>query len=553
MRPLSFRIQTLGCRVNHAESREIETLLRERGLVPAGEGMPADLEVVHTCSVTHSAAAKSRQAIRRARRRARPHGPGELIQTPATGDPSGLLHHRVPGEGGDEPPVPPKILVTGCYAGTNPRDAANLVDAPSVIAHHDADPDGSRATLFIERLAERVDEWLNHHPLHSMLRGSGGESSPFHRPNESNGPNGLHRPDHPDPAHHDSGAARIHPLPVVPPAPRGRMAGAGSSARHIRAELRIQDGCDAHCTFCIIPKIRRTLRSKSLRDAVEEARQLVELGHKEIVLTGIFIGAFGHETALRRKQTHRHAHPLADLVDAVAQVDGLQRLRISSMEPGDCSEPLLDAMLANRPIVVPHLHLPLQAGSDRIRRRMNRQYTVADYRAMIDRVNESLTIDGLPPAITTDIICGFPGETEADFSATQSLAERVGYLHMHVFPFSPRAGTAAARWPDHFVDDRTRKARVRSLIDRERDPGDGLAIRYLRRLRGRTVRVILEQPAKGRPGWMSGRCDHYAEIQVPTDRPRGTLMYCTVTEVTPHELIGRPVRDALALPVLTPA
>ena len=528
MRPPTYRIRTLGCRVNHAESREIETLLRERGLVAAERRARADLEVIHTCSVTQAAAAKSRQAIRRAARRSVRHGD----QAPTIGDPSSQVHHQIPGDGGNKPPVSPKILVTGCYAGTNPREAARLVGEPSVIAHHD----DSDSALLIERLAEQLDEWLNNHPRQSMLRGSTCESSPFHRRNDP--------------------PARIHRLPVVPP--RGRSRGrdrtsTNDAARHIRAELRIQDGCDAHCTFCIIPKIRRTLRSKSLHDAAEEAKQLVELGHREIVLTGIFIGAFGHETALRRKQTHRHAHPLADLVDAVAQVDGLQRLRISSMEPGDCSEPLLDAMLANQPVVVPHLHLPLQSGSDRILRRMNRQYTVADYLEMIERVNQSLTIDRLPPAITTDIICGFPGETDADFAATQSVAERVGYLHMHVFPFSPRAGTAAARWTDQFVDDRTRKARVRALIDRELDPEDGLAIRYLRRLRGRTVRVILEQPVKGRPGWMSGRSDHYAKIQVPTDRPRGTLMYCTVTDVAPTAIIGRPVRDSLPLPVLTPA
>ncbi|TVQ52177.1 MAG: radical SAM protein [Phycisphaerales bacterium] len=524
MRPLTYRIRTLGCRVNHAESREIETLLRERGLVAAERRAPADLEVIHTCSVTQAAAAKSRQTIRRAAKQA--------VHTPSIGDPSGLIHNHIPGDGGHEPPVSPKILVTGCYASTNPCEAATLVGEQSVIAHHD----DSNSALLIERLARQLDDWLNNHPRLSMLRGSDGESSPFHRRN------------HPP--------ARIHRLPVVPPQGRSQGRGQTSSngaARHIRAELRIQDGCDAHCTFCIIPKIRKTLRSKSISDAVEEARQLVDLGHKEIVLTGIFIGAFGHETALRRKQTHRHAHPLADLVDAVAQVYGLQRLRLSSMEPGDCSEPLLDAMLANQPVVVPHLHLPLQSGSDRILRRMNRQYTVADYLEMIDQVNQSLTADGLPPAITTDIICGFPGETEADFAATQSVAERVGYLHMHVFPFSPRSGTAAARWTDRFIDDRTRKVRVRSLIDRELDPEVGLAIRYLRRLRGRTVRVILEQPVKGRPGWMSGRCDHYAEIQVPTDRPRGTLMYCTVTEVSPSRVVGQPVRDAHPLPVLTPA
>ena len=192
------------------------------------------------------------------------------------------------------------------------------------------------------------------------------------------------------------------PIAILPQVP----------AAHTRAELRIQDGCDAHCTFCIIPKIRTTLRSKTIQDTVIEATRLVELGHKEIIFTGIFIGAYGHETALRRKQESPDTEHLADLLDAVSQIDGLKRLRISSMEPGDVTEVLLDSMVANRNVVVPHLHLPLQSGSNAVLRKMNRQYTIEQYLEMIAMVNDRLTVDGLPPAITTDIICGFPTETE---------------------------------------------------------------------------------------------------------------------------------------------
>ena len=254
-------------------------------------------------------------------------------------------------------------------------------------------------------------------------------------------------------------------------------------------------------------------------------------------------------------------------MDAVAQVAGLERLRISSLEPGDVTEPLLDAIVANQPVVVPHLHLPLQSGSDAVLARMNRQYRVGEYLEMIDQVNAALTIDDdgaggpLPPAVTTDIICGFPGETEDDFDRTVAVAENVGFLHMHVFPFSPRAGTAAARWTDRFVDDSIARARVRRLIDLEENPDAGLSIRGRRRLLGRRVRVILERADRGDPGFARGRgalgrCDHYTLIRVQgegaADRRRGEVVEVEVTKVSASATVGTLLgRQAVRLPVLT--
>ena len=149
----------------------------------------------------------------------------------------------------------------------------------------------------------------------------------------------------------------------------------------------------------------------------------------------MFIGAYGHETALRRNQNNSEGEYLADLIDAVSQIEGLKRLRISSMEPGDVTPVLLDAMVANRNVVVPHLHLPLQSGSDEVLRKMNRQYTINQYQEMIAMVNERLTLEGMPPAITTDVICGFPTETEGDFEKTIELAigDRIlAYAHLPI-------------------------------------------------------------------------------------------------------------------------
>ena len=427
----TYHFKVLGCRMNHAERREMESILLERGMKPSSNGS-ADLEVVHTCSVTGQAAAKSRNAIRRASR---------------TGK---------------------TVLVTGCFTGTDPEVALELGDA--VV------PQAGDAPM-LERFADEVDSWLER-PLQ----------------------------------HHEQPKTTSLPIAALPT----------TRSPHIRAELRIQDGCDAHCTFCIIPKIRTTLRSKTVEDTVTEATRLVELGHKEIVLTGIFIGAYGHETALRRKQEDPDREHLADLLDAVSQIDGLQRLRISSMEPGDVTPVLLDAILANQPIVVPHLHLPLQSGSSTVLRKMNRQYSVIDYLEMIQMVNQRLTIDGLRPAITTDIICGFPNETDADFEQSVQVAKEVGYLHMHVFPYSARTGTAAARWeqlPSTVVHNR-----VQTLLELDRS----LSLQYRKHLIGKVVLVMVEQPAE-EPGFVRGRCDRYAEITVQTDADKGELIPVKIT------------------------
>ena len=450
--PITYRMTTLGCRANHAEQREMEAVLRSRGLLPSLAEAPASLEVVHTCSVTSRAAAKSRQAIRKAARK-----------------------HASASE-------PSKIIVTGCYASMAPDIAHSLTHSndnspeSSIIGHAE-----NNGLTMIERFEQEVDEWL---------------SNPASRRS------------------HKRQSTRHLPVVSLP----------NQRAHHTRAEIRIQDGCDAHCTFCIIPKLRPELRSKRLEDVVAEARRLVDLGHNEIVLTGIFIGAFGHQTALRRKQNLPPATRLSEVVDAIADVNGVKRLRISSMEPMDVTEDLLDAMISNSDVVVPHLHLPLQSGSDRILRRMNRQYRSAEYLEMIEKAEEALTDNGLPPAITTDIICGFPGETEEDFQATVKMAKRVGYLHMHTFRFSPREGTAAARWKSQFVHNQTIQSRVRLLHDLENDPRVGLARRFREKLLGRTLRVILEQPDPQHPGRWLGRCDHYEMLSIPGAFHKGQLV-----------------------------
>jgi threonylcarbamoyladenosine tRNA methylthiotransferase MtaB len=200
-----------------------------------------------------------------------------------------------------------------------------------------------------------------------------------------------------------------------------------------RAFLKIQDGCDAHCTYCIIPKLRPLPWSKPIDELVLEARRLVDSGHVEIILTGIFLGAYGQETALRRRQSTSDQSLAAAIESLCAQVPGLRRIRLSSLEPGDLNDELL-SVLRSHEQVVPHFHLPLQSGSDEILRRMHRQYRRDDFKILVDRLREAFD----RPALTTDIIVGFPGETDHEFEQTVAMATHSGFIHIHAFPYSPR-------------------------------------------------------------------------------------------------------------------
>jgi threonylcarbamoyladenosine tRNA methylthiotransferase MtaB len=241
---------------------------------------------------------------------------------------------------------------------------------------------------------------------------------------------------------------------------------------------------------------------------------MVAAGHVEIVLTGIFLGAYGQPTALRRRQSDRGPGPLGELVGALcARVPGLRRLRLSSLEPGDMTDGLL-AVLREHRQVVPHFHLPLQSGSETLLRRMNRQYGRDDFVRMIDRVRT--TFDR--PALTTDIIVGFPGETDAEFERTLEVVDHAGFVHVHAFPFSPRPGTAAARWGKQFVPGPV----VNERMDILRDSSIVHGHEFRRQFVGETVEVLVEDDANDAgPGARHGRCERYFDVRfdAPDARP----------------------------------
>jgi threonylcarbamoyladenosine tRNA methylthiotransferase MtaB len=266
---------------------------------------------------------------------------------------------------------------------------------------------------------------------------------------------------------------------------------------HTRAFIGIQDGCDHACTYCVTRLLRGPAQSRPPDEALAQVRHAVSQGAQEVVLTGVSLGAYGHDLALE--------DGLAYLGRRILGETSLPRLRFSSIEPWDVTEALLDLWRDAR--VCRQLHLPLQSGSDAILKRMGRRMEVDVYRAWVAAIRE------VSPdiALTTDLITGFPGETEEDFHATVAFAEACGFARLHVFPYSERAGTAAARLPGP-VPGATRRARARVL----RRVGRRLSAAYRERFVGRVLPVLWErQDSEG--GWV-GWSDTYVEVRADSER-----------------------------------
>lgn len=274
-----------------------------------------------------------------------------------------------------------------------------------------------------------------------------------------------------------------------------------------RATLKIQDGCQQFCAYCIIPYARGPERSRSIADVVQEAKALVESGFKEIVLTGIHVGSFGQDLP--------GTPDLADLIEAVLQVPKLERLRLSSIEPNEISESLLQLMQQHANFCR-HLHVPLQTGQDRVLKAMNRRYTTAEYRAIIKSVRSYVP----EAAITTDVIVGFPGETEAEFQQTYEFIRDIGFSRLHVFRYSRRPGTPAADMPNQ-VPKVEKVRRSRSLITL----GKRMAKEYAERLLGSEQSVLWE--GQDNNGVWSGHTDTYVTVY-----SNAALRSNTITRVT---------------------
>lgn len=412
----TYAIDTLGCKVNQYEIQQIMQFLTDNGLLYVQNFDSAELIIIHTCSVTHTASAKSRQLIRKAQK-----------QSPNA-----------------------KIIVSGCLVKSDPQELKNL-DQNLIFT-----PDLKDLFEILKKEIEPnsfIDKELLLHKFQGQTR----------------------------------------------------------------AFLKIQDGCDGFCSYCIIPKTRPVLTFKPADDVLIEAQSLVNAGHKEIVLTGIFLGAYG-QTSVKRKNWPTGENPyLAEIIEKIAQMPDLKRLRLSSLEPADVTDRLLDVM-KNCPNIMPHLHLSLQSGSDAILKKMNRQYAVRDFLKSIENIN--LQLDR--PAITTDIIVGFPGETMQDFAQSLAVAKLAGFSKIHIFPFSKRKGTAAEKLQSP-IDKEIIKQRILVLRELEKQ----LAMRFRIKFFGETVQVLIEDEVK-----KTGRCERYYEIAVKSDKPiaKGEIVKCKISD-----------------------
>ncbi|MFS0561765.1 tRNA (N(6)-L-threonylcarbamoyladenosine(37)-C(2))-methylthiotransferase MtaB [Terribacillus sp. 179-K 1B1 HS] len=264
-----------------------------------------------------------------------------------------------------------------------------------------------------------------------------------------------------------------------------------------RASLKIQEGCNNFCTFCIIPWSRGLLRSRKPEDVLKQAQQLVDAGYKEIVLTGIHTAGYGEDM-----QDYNFAKLLRELE---ANVRGLKRIRISSIEASQITDEVIQVLDESEKIVR-HLHIPLQSGSDTVLKRMRRKYSSDFYRSKIEKVKKALP----NLAITSDVIVGFPGETEEEFMETYRFIQEIGYSELHVFPYSKRTGTPAARMADQ-VDDETKNERVHRLIALS----DQQAKEYASQFENEVLEVIPEElyDANESDSLYVGYTDNYLKVK----------------------------------------
>ena len=292
------------------------------------------------------------------------------------------------------------------------------------------------------------------------------------------------------------------PPPPVGPAPVGRfleIEGVVAGGR-TRGTLKIQDGCDEHCTYCIIPSVRGRGISRPEEKVIDQARKMVEAGYRELALTGVHTGSYGGDGG--RTST------LVPLLKDLEAIDGLERIRLNSVEPAYVSEALIDHAAASAKFCR-HFHIPLQSGDDSVLRRMGRRYRSGDYAATIERIHEAIP----DCAIGADVMVGFPGEERAQFDNTCSLIRDLPVNYLHVFPYSLRTGTPAERLAGH-VSRGEKSGRARELIDL----GNGKRMRFHRSFVGRRVFPLVEDRRDRGSGLQLGLTDNYLKVAIDSDR-----------------------------------
>ncbi len=286
----------------------------------------------------------------------------------------------------------------------------------------------------------------------------------------------------------------------------------GGTSEHTRAYVKIQDGCDQFCSYCIIPFARGRVRSRQREEIVREVRGLAEAGYREIVVTGIHVSSYGMDFARKeggdaRKEAYERGY-LLELLRELDKIEGISRIRLGSLEPRIVTEDFARE-LRGLSGLCPHFHLSLQSGCDATLKRMNRHYLASEYYEKVRLLRRTFAA----PAITTDVIVGFPGESEEEFAQTEAFLEKVSFYEMHVFPYSARRGTNAAQMPDQ-VPDAVKARRSRSLLELKKRQSRAYREAFL----GKEAEILFEEPVViGGIRYMTGHTREYIKAAFRTD------------------------------------
>ncbi len=400
-------IATLGCKVNSYDTATIADRLRAAGCSIVDTDAPADVVIVNSCTVTDAADAESRKLARRARR----HNPAA------------------------------RVILTGCYAQTQPQAAARVDAVDHVIGLNRLDALVEAVTAAVPAIA-RVEVGNSRRETHV------------------------------------------------------NTFGARTFDGQTRAFLKVQEGCDLFCTFCIVPMARGASRSLGPREILAEMEGLARAGFREVVLTGVHLGGWGHDLT-----------PQVDLVwlvEALAEQGLFQRIRLSSIDPHEITEPLV-RLMASTPAVCPHLHVPLQAADDGVLHRMRRRYDTALAAERLAMVRELLP----DASIGTDLIAGFPGEDAASFERTLAFVDASPITYAHVFPYSVRSGTTAAKLDGQVpaAEVTARARRLRALMERKR-------AEFARTFDGVPAEVLVETTRDPQSGTLRGYTRNYLRARL---------------------------------------
>ena len=454
----TFYIQQFGCRATQADGAAIERQLLDRGCSPAADSASAAIVVLNTCTVTAVADAQARDAIRK-------------------------IHSQNPAA---------RLIVTGCYAQRAPEELAALPGVSWVVGNSHKPQIPNLVTILAAASSSLVGA-QHAAPLlgttSDLLVGARqvvpGQSSLNHHPAEL-----------PPSANILTGDIFAHPEFLSAPIQ-------GGESGHTRPILKIQDGCNNRCSFCVIPFVRGRSRSLPPNKVIREIQTLAESGSREIVLSGINLGTYGRDLSPRVE--------FIDLLRRILDETSVERLRISSVEPQDVTQDLIE-LFASTGRIAQHFHMPLQSASDRILAAMHRWYRSEHYARRIELIRDRLP----PAAIGADVIAGFPGESESDHAATLAFIEERPFTYLHVFSYSPRPGTKAASLPNQ-VPPQIIKRRAREL----RSLSESKSAAFRRSQIGCTLRVLTlrrnEDSLSDHTGaeYTPALSSNYLRVQVP--------------------------------------